>query len=141
MKKYFATGTRILGVLALILSASVTPELKAQVLYGSVVGTVEDPTGGVIPNATVSLVNKGTGQQLEDKADSGGRYTFSSIVPGSYDLKITSQGFKSQSRTDVTVSEVQDNLLTAVASLADRVAYAVTRTLERRRDIAHVRMV
>lgn len=43
--------------------------------------------------------------------------------------------------TDVTVSEVQDNLLTAVASLADRVAHAVTRTLERRRDIAHVRMV
>ncbi len=43
--------------------------------------------------------------------------------------------------TDIAVSEVQDNLLTAVASLADRVAQAVTRTLERRRDIAHVRMV
>ncbi len=42
--------------------------------------------------------------------------------------------------TDVMVSEVQDNLLTAVARLADRVAQVVTRTLERQRDIAHVRM-
>lgn len=43
--------------------------------------------------------------------------------------------------TDVMVSEVQDNLLTAVARVVDRVAQTVTRTLERRRDIAHVRLV
>ena len=43
--------------------------------------------------------------------------------------------------TDIAVSEVQDNLLAAVARVVDRVAQAVTRTLERRRDIAHVRMV
>lgn len=42
--------------------------------------------------------------------------------------------------TDIAVSEVQDNVLTAVARLADRVAQTVARTLERRRDIAHVRL-
>jgi putative sigma-54 modulation protein len=41
--------------------------------------------------------------------------------------------------THITVSEVGANLLAAVASLADRVSVAVTRTLKRRRDFVHVR--
>ena len=105
MKKYFSTGTRILATLALLFSCTMfVPTMNAQVLYGSVVGIVEDPTGGVIPNATVTMTNKGTAQVFEDKADGGGRYTFSSVAPGLYDLKITSQGFKSQSRTGVNVT-------------------------------------
>jgi hypothetical protein len=105
MKKYFTTGARILAaVVAMTAAVSLTPVMNAQVIYGSLVGTVEDSSGGVIPNATVTLTNKGTGQLLEDKADAGGRYTFSNLSPGSYDLKLTSQGFKTQSRTDVIVS-------------------------------------
>lgn len=43
--------------------------------------------------------------------------------------------------THVTVSEVQANLLAAVARLADRVSVAVTRTLKRRREFVRVRVV
>jgi len=104
MKKYFSTGARILAAMTLMFSASMTSELNAQVLYGSVVGTVEDPTGGLIPNSTVTLTNKGTGLKLEDKSDSGGRFTFSSVIPGVYDMKTSSQGFKTMTRTDIPVS-------------------------------------
>src|SRR5450432_4567018 len=67
----------------------------AQVIYGSVVGTVSDPSGSVVPGATVTLTSKDTGSIKEDKADGGGRFTFGNVTPGRYDVKVASPGFKS----------------------------------------------
>ena len=58
-------------VLAALMLAWLAPAMRAQVLYGSVVGTVQDPTGGVVPNATVTITNRGTSQSQETKRGSG----------------------------------------------------------------------
>ncbi|MFN7920968.1 MAG: carboxypeptidase regulatory-like domain-containing protein [Bryobacteraceae bacterium] len=76
----------------------------AQVLYGSLVGLVEDPSGSVVPNATVTATNKGTGLTLEGKTDEGGRYNIGNVLPGDYDVKVTASGFRSITRTDVKVT-------------------------------------
>ncbi len=91
-----------LFALALLL-ASANP-VCAQVLYGSVVGVVEDASSAAIPGAAIVLTNQGTGQTYEVRTDSGGRYAIQNVLPGVYDLKITSQGFRSETRKDITVT-------------------------------------
>ncbi len=99
-----------LFVLALVLLASAFP-VSAQVLYGTVVGLAEDPSGAAIPNAEVTLTNKATAQVYTDKTDGAGRYNIANVQPGNYDARITSQGFKTQTRTDVLV---EANVVTRV---------------------------
>ncbi|HBY63970.1 MAG TPA: hypothetical protein DEH78_29455, partial [Solibacterales bacterium] len=91
----------IVMLLGLLLSAV---PAQAQVLYGSIVGTVRDPSGSVVPAATIAVVNSGTGVSREDVTDDAGRYSLLNVVPGSYSIKITAKGFRTSQRDDVTVS-------------------------------------
>lgn len=69
-------------------------EAAAQGLYGSVVGTVQDGSGGRIPGATVEIVNRETNLVLTTVSNETGSYTFTNVLPGMYDVKVTLQGFK-----------------------------------------------
>ena len=66
----------------------------AQELYGSVVGTVQDNTGGRIPGATIAITNRETNLVLTTVSNETGAYTFTNVLPGTYDVKVTLQGFK-----------------------------------------------
>jgi outer membrane receptor protein involved in Fe transport len=89
------SGRRLLSLLAVAFAlALLTAPAMAQVLLGSMVGSVEDSVGGVVPKATVTLNNTGTGQTHEATADEQGRFAFVNLLPGKYDLKITVSGFK-----------------------------------------------
>jgi len=65
------------------------------VQFASLSGTVTDPVGAVIPRATVSAVNPTVTRRAE--TDSSGRYTFSELAPGVYNLTTEAPGFKPQS--------------------------------------------
>jgi hypothetical protein len=87
----------------------------AQTLYGSVVGNVEDGSGAALPGATVTLVNKGTGLALTTVTSAEGTYTFTNVQAGTYDVKVSLQGFKEYVKADVpvtanTVSRVDSRL-------------------------------
>ncbi len=77
---------------------------QAQVLYGSIVGTVTDQTGAVLPQAQVTINNKATGQSRETATDEAGRYTISNVLPGSYDLAVSAKGFKRFTQTSVAIT-------------------------------------
>jgi hypothetical protein len=59
----------------------------------SLAGTVVDPTGAVIPGATISIRNGDTGLERDATSDSQGRYTFVQVVPGKYKLTAKAAGF------------------------------------------------
>lgn len=84
--------------------AIVSMPAGAQVLYGSIVGIVQDPSGGAIPNAAVSVTNTETGLTVTDKTDEAGRFNLQNLAPGRYDLKVTSTGFRTFARTGIVVS-------------------------------------
>ena len=88
-----ARGLLGLLLLALLFTVSTRP-VAAQVLYGSVVGTVTDPSGAVIPGATVTLTSKQIGVNRSDKTDDGGRYSFVNVLPGTYDVNVGATGFR-----------------------------------------------
>lgn len=81
-----------------------SPMATAQVLYGSIVGTVLDPSNAVIPNATVTIASAETGAVRETRADEGGRYSLVNVLPGTYSLKVTADGFRTVTREGVQVT-------------------------------------
>jgi hypothetical protein len=80
------------------------PAAMAQVLYGSVVGTVVDQTDAVVPKATVVLTSKSTGLSRETVTDEAGRYSVVNLLPGTYDLRVTASGFRPFEQTSITVT-------------------------------------
>src|SRR6185295_18757987 len=70
---------------------------------GSLSGTIKDSTGGVIPGATVSLMNTALGTALNSVTDAQGHYSFPNLPVGRYDLTVTLDGFKPQKRTGLAV--------------------------------------
>jgi hypothetical protein len=80
------------------------PVVNAQVLYGSVTGTVTDQSGAGVPKAHVAATNRATGVERDADADDNGHYTITDLVPGDYDLKVTASGFKPLTQTNLMVA-------------------------------------
>ncbi len=98
----FIFGLVTLAVLS-VQTVLFVPALKAQVLYGSVTGTVTDQSGAGVPKAHAVVTNRATGVAREADADDDGHYTITDVAPGEYDLKVTATGFKPLTQTSLTV--------------------------------------
>jgi len=81
----------------------------AQVIVGSISGVVSDPTGAVVPGATVLLTDVNKGYNYNAVTDSLGRYVISDLPAGNYRIKVTAAGFKT-STADGIVLEVAAKL-------------------------------
>jgi hypothetical protein len=86
-----------------VLPAFFTSTLEAQVLYGSVIGTVTDPSSAVVPNATVTITNANTNETRNAVTDEGGRYSVVNVLPGTYSVKVAASGFKTFEKTGINV--------------------------------------
>jgi Carboxypeptidase regulatory-like domain/TonB dependent receptor len=75
-----------------------------QVLYGSLVGNVVDQNKATVPGATVTITNKATGQIRETVTNNEGEYSITNILSGTYDIKVTKQGFTSFTQTALTIT-------------------------------------
>jgi len=91
----------IIGLLSvLVIALLMTPSLVAQSLVsGDLTGTITDPSGAVVPNATVTLKNSGTGQTRTTTTNNSGAYRFSLLQPGSYTVSATASGFSKAETT------------------------------------------
>jgi hypothetical protein len=79
-------------------------DANAQVLYGSVSGTIADQSGGAVAKAHIVIINRATGIQREVDADENGHYAVTDLPPGDYDLKVTASGFKPLTQTGLTIA-------------------------------------
>jgi hypothetical protein len=71
------------------------PTLHAQSNSGTVTGTVTDPTGAVIPGATVAIQNPVSGLQRTATTDSSGRFQFINLPHNTYHVTAAATGFSS----------------------------------------------
>jgi hypothetical protein len=81
-------------LLAGVIGLSVVSNIMAQAGRGGITGLVTDSSGALIPGATVQIVNEHTKVSQETVTSSAGLYFFSSIIPGTYQLTATYQGFQ-----------------------------------------------
>src|SRR5215470_9671723 len=68
---------------------------RAQTVTGGVNGNISDPSGAVVPGATVKLTNEATQLETLSKTNETGNYVFVGVQPGMYTLKVEMAGFKS----------------------------------------------
>src|SRR4051812_29418801 len=66
----------------------------SQAITAKVAGTVTDPSGAVVPNASVTIRSQQTNQARSAKTDAAGGYEFSFLPIGSYSLSVESAGFQ-----------------------------------------------
>ncbi|MDP2997261.1 MAG: TonB-dependent receptor [Bryobacterales bacterium] len=79
------------------------PVASAQVLYGSIVGTVTDQANAVVPKTAVTILNTATGLSRQATSDEAGYYSISNLPQGAYDLSVTVTGFKPLTQKGVHV--------------------------------------
>ncbi|WP_263372129.1 carboxypeptidase regulatory-like domain-containing protein [Granulicella cerasi] len=91
----------------LLLSVFLGTGAFAQTSQGSINGEVKDATGALVPGALVTATNTDTHVKLHVKSNSSGLYTFTSLVPGPYEIEATAQGFSRIVVTNITVSAAQ----------------------------------
>lgn len=86
---------------AILLAAS---PIEAQVLYGSIVGTVTDASNNTVPQTTVRITDTRTNQTRETQTNDTGTYSFPNLPAGTYDIAFTKPGYKTYAAKNVAVS-------------------------------------
>ncbi len=91
-------------LLAVALAFLTMPAAFAQTsTTGSITGTVADPTGAVVPNATVTATSTGTGATRTIQTGANGSYTFPQLGVGEYRLNVAASGFRTADIGPLTV--------------------------------------
>jgi hypothetical protein len=94
----------------------------------SVQGSVQDPSGAAVPNATVDLLNVKTNTMSAAATDAVGNFHFESLAPGSYKLTATASGFR---KAEVNVTLLTEQKVSVPITLQiGSVTEAVTVTTE-----------
>ncbi len=90
------TQTRIVAVAIgfVIFVLVCAHNVAAQQFYGTITGTVTDPSGAVLPNATIKVTNVDTGVATTLKTNGAGVYVASSLIVGTYRVEVEVAGFK-----------------------------------------------
>jgi hypothetical protein len=81
-----------------------TPATAAAQGTATLRGTVTDASGGVLPGATVTIINQGTKDTRTAVTDDRGGYTFASLFNGVYEVKVELEGFKGYDAKNITLS-------------------------------------
>ena len=96
-------GVVLATVSAVVLTGSL-PRSHAQVLFGSIVGTVTDQAGASVPGAHVHITSLGTTQSRDTETDATGTYAFPAIPGDTYDVVVTHAEFQKFTVRGITVS-------------------------------------
>ncbi len=80
--------------------------VAAQTFTGGVRGEVRDPNG-VVPGATVNLINEATNISRQTTTNESGQYNFPAVTPGSYTLKVARTGYKTHESKGLIVETQQ----------------------------------
>ncbi|HEV8483858.1 MAG TPA: TonB-dependent receptor [Blastocatellia bacterium] len=96
-----------LTVISLLLLTGMSVGVKAQAIYGSIIGSVTDPRGAAVSGATVTVTDLTKNQTTTVQTNDEGNYTVTHLIPGRYTVKIEAQGYKTSTqevdvRADIT---------------------------------------
>jgi Carboxypeptidase regulatory-like domain len=115
-----AAGTRSLFIICVLIGAAAAA--LAQAGRGSISGLVTDPSGAIIPDASVVAQSQATGLKLTTTSNSSGLYSFISLAPGKYQITAGAKGFETLVERNITVSVdqvSQINLALKVGSVSE----------------------
>lgn len=90
-------------VVALFLS-TFSPQAFGQQTLGAITGTVTDPSGALVSDATVRAVNLATNLDVSARSKTNGAFLIPDLPAGTYRVTVTKDGFKTETHTEILVS-------------------------------------
>src|SRR5437867_10423076 len=94
------TGCVLIATLVVLLFSFA---IFAQANFGRILGSVKDPTGAVLPGASISIIDTQRGLARTVTTDEAGLYNAPTLIPGTYTVRVEFPGFKTLSRENVVV--------------------------------------
>jgi len=100
----------------------------AQGLTGQIIGTVVDDNGGALPGATVKVKNTATQTEQDVTTDATGAFVVPNLLPGTYDVTVSLEGFRTYEQKGVVLSATQRVGLKAITLSLGQMSDSVTVT-------------
>ncbi len=113
------TQRGILLSIALIATLVCSPLVFAAA-SGSLSGTLRDPSGAVVPDAMITLVNAALKSEYKTLSNGQGFYSFPTLPAGHYDLAMEARGFRTEKKNNLSVDTDAALRVDAVLVLAER---------------------
>ncbi len=120
---------RFFAILAYALLLLATPPASAQFDTATIAGSVIDPAGALIPNATITVTNQGTSQSTTLKTSSSGTFVAAGLPFGSYVVSATAPGFGTATSRTIAVNvgaTVHIDLTLAISSTSQSISVTGT---------------
>ena len=118
-----------LAFLLLVFAASPISLYSQVSSTGRVSGTITDTSGGLVPSASVSLIDTATGSARQTTTNESGFYVFTIVNPGKYNVQVTKQGFKKTVVANQVVdvgTQLNVNAQLELGTVAETVEVSVT---------------
>jgi hypothetical protein len=109
--------------IAVVAVCLATPGL-GQTIFGTILGTVTDPSGAVMPNIVITVTNQGENISREVRSDAQGNYQAENMKEGLYTLTVQPEGFRELTVKDVRLTArqtVREDLKLVVGTKAENV--------------------
>src|SRR3989441_10156028 len=124
MTQDFSTAPRYrgkkitLGMAAVFMVLAVVGPISAQTFRGAILGTVTDPNGAVVPEATVTAKNVATGIERSTVTDEFGNYSLPELQTGTYEVTVQKSGFQISKVTGAVVEVSAEKRVDVVMAVA-----------------------
>jgi hypothetical protein len=105
------TAASFVTFVVLLLSLFLPHTALAQVAGATLSGTVTDQSGAVVPQASISVKNVDTGITRTSVTSAAGFYSVPNLLPGSYEVRASAQGFSSEVKTGFTLTVGEQQVL------------------------------
>src|SRR3979411_1452088 len=105
------TAACFLAFVVLVFSPLLSPTAHAQVAGATITGTVSDQSGGVLPQAAIAIKNIATGITRTSTTCTAGFYSVPNLLPGSYEIRASAQGFSTELQTGITLTVGEQQVL------------------------------
>src|SRR5580693_4038038 len=113
-------SARRIAISMFLLVIATYPFLPAHAQFrASIQGSVTDPTGAVIPGATLTLTDLGTAKVFTSTSDGNGLYNFNALPPDAFSLVVNKDGFKQKTLDHLQLIPEQANAVNVQMDLGD----------------------
>jgi hypothetical protein len=111
---------RPFSFLCFILILLIPSSALGQVYSGSLTGVIKDPSGAVVPGAEVKLTDANKGYSFDVKTDESGRYLLRSLPPSTYNLSVTTSGFRNYLQSGIVLDVGQNASIDVALQLGEQ---------------------